>query len=103
MSDLGEHFNKSQKYLKLGDKETFVGSYINWEAITTRFGKGGYRFTFEREDGNRVQWDTSNSGAVRQISDLIDKGLKKGMPIEIRREGIEKDDTKYFIKEGVPF
>ena len=97
MSDLRDHWNKSQAYLKLDDKETFEGFYISWESILTKFGKKGYRFTFERQDGSRVQWDTSNSKAVIQISDLLDEGMKKGSPIKIYREGIEKDNTKYTI------
>lgn len=103
MNDLKAHFNKSQQFLKLGDKEKFVGSYISWEAVTTRFGKKGYEFTFEREDGSRVKWTTSNSQAILQISDLIDKGMKKGDPISIYREGTDKLDTKYTIQQEVPF
>jgi hypothetical protein len=103
MSDLGEHFAKSQKYLKLGDNETFKGLYIKWEAITTKFGKAGYRFTLEREDGSRVEWETGNAKAVQQFSDLLDDGLVKGMPIEITRHGIDKTDTRYDIKQGLLF
>lgn len=103
MSDLGKHFNKSQGYLKLGDKETFEGLYIGWEAIKTKFGKNGYRITLERDDGSRVSWDTGNGRAILQLDSLIDKGLKKGSPITILREGTEKDNTKYTISEGVPF
>jgi len=103
MNDLRDHFNKSQLYLKLGDRETFKGFYVGWEAITTKFGKKGYRFTLEREDGSRVQWDTSNGKVINQISKLLDEGLKKGSRIEIYREGVTKDDTTYKITEGVPF
>lgn len=102
-NDLRSHFNKNQQFLKLGDDETFKGLYIGWEAITTKFGKKGYEFTLEREDGSRVKWTTSNSKVVLQFSDLIDKGLKKGMSIEIHRKGIEKDDTTYTVKEVLPF
>ena len=100
---LKQHFNKSQAYLKLDDKEEFKGLYISWEAIQTKFGKKGYRFMLEREDGSRVQWDTSNGKAVLQLANLLEKGLKKGDPIVIRREGVTKDDTEYFITEGLPF
>lgn len=100
---LREHFNKSQAYLKLGDKEKFEGSYIGWEAITTKFGKKGYRISLERDDGSRLTWDTSNTKAVTQLADLLDKGFKKGSLISIYREGVEKDDTRYTITERTPF
>ena len=103
MESLREHFQKLQGFLKLGDKETFNGIYVAWEPIKTRFGKNGYRFTLERADGSRLFWDTSNSKAVRQISDLLDKGMTRGTPIKIYREGIEKENTKYVIEEGLPF
>ncbi len=99
---LGEHFKKSQKYLSLGDGEIFQGSYVSWAPITTKWGKPGYLFTFERGDGSRVEWTTGNTKAIRQISDLLDKGMKKGDPIQIKREGTEKDDTKYIISD-LPF
>ena len=103
MSDLGDHVKRSQQYMKLGDKETFKGFYISWEAIKTKFGKNGYRFTLEREDGSRLFWETGNIQAVQQISDCIDAGMKKGDPITIQRFGLEKDDTKYKITSEVPF
>lgn len=103
MSELGDHFKKSQQYLKLGDGETVKLVYVSWEAITTKFGKKGYEFTFEREDGSRVKWTTSNSNAIMQVSNLIDGGLKRGGIIEIHRKGIDKTDTKYTITEGLPF
>lgn len=103
MESLREHFNKSQMYLKLGDKETFKGSFVSWEPIVTKFGKKGYRFQLEREDGSRVLWDTSNSKAVLQWINLFDKGLKKGDAINIYREGTEKDNTNYTITSEVPF
>ena len=102
-NSLKAHFNKSQKYLKLGDKEAFIGLYIGWEAIQTKFGKPGYRFTLEREDGSRLTWDTSNTKAIRQLSDLLDQGMKKGDPIKIFREGIDKEDTRYTITQETPF
>jgi uncharacterized protein YajQ (UPF0234 family) len=103
MSDLREHFNKSQQYLKLVDGETVKLYYVSWEAITTKFGKKGYEFTFEREDGNRIKWTTSNSQAVLQLSDLLDAGLKRGGVVEIKRTGSDKTDTRYTITQGVPF
>ena len=103
MNELGEHLKKSQKYLKLGDGEIFDGNYIGWEHIVNSFGTKAYRFTLEREDGSRITWDVTNLGAVKQISDLIDKGLHKGSKIKIRREGIEKGKTKYFVTEETPF
>ena len=103
MESLKEHFNKSQKYLKLGDKESFVGLYISWEAIQTKYGKPGYKFTFERQDGSRLEWTTSNMRAVQQLGDLIEAGLKKGDPIKIYREEVEKEDTKYTITAELPF
>lgn len=103
MSELGEHFKKSQKFLKLGDGETVKLSYVSWEAVTTKFGKKGYEFTFEREDGSRVQWTTSNSQAIMQISKLLDDGLKRGGIIQINRKGVDKDDTVYTISEALPF
>ena len=103
MNELREHFNKSQQYLKIGDGEAVKLFYVGWEAVTTKFGKKGYEFTFEREDSSRVKWTTSNSSVVNQISDLLDKGLKKGSCIEIKRTGLEKDNTKYTIGEALPF
>jgi hypothetical protein len=103
MESLKDHFNKSQKYLKLGDKDTFKGLYVSWEPIQTKYGKPGYKFTFEREDGSRLEWTTSNMSAVQQIADLIEAGLKKGDPIKIYREGVEKTDTKYTITAELPF
>lgn len=103
MSDLGEHLAKTQKYLKLGDGETFKGAYIKWDAITSRFGKSAYRFTLEREDGSRVEWETGNAKAIRQISALLDGGLVKGDIIEIKRVGLDKENTTYTITEGTPF
>lgn len=100
---LREYINKNNQYLKLGDGETIKCFYVNWEAVTTKFGKKGFEFTFEREDGSRFKWTTSNMGAVNQISDLLDKGLKKGGCVEIKRVGLEKTDTKYFITEALPF
>jgi hypothetical protein len=100
---LSEHFKKSQKYLSLGDNETFKGLYINWDPITTKWGKPGYKFTFEREDGSRLEWTTGNSRAIRQMSDLIDKGLKKGDPVLIKREGTTKENTVYTVEATVPF
>lgn len=101
---LREHFNKSQTFLKLGDKEHFEGRYVSWEPILiAKYNKKGYRFVLEREDGSRVSWDTANARVVLQFSDLIDKGLKKGDPIKIYREGTEKDNTKYTITAEVPF
>ena len=100
---LREHFNKSQAYLKLGDKEKFDGAFISWEAVKTKFGKNGYGFTLERDDGSRIKWTTSNSQAVNQFADLIDKGLKKGSLVTIIREGLDKTDTRYTITERTPF
>lgn len=100
---LREHFNKSQPYLRLGDKETFQGLFISWEPIMTKFGKKAYRFTLEREDGSRVQWDTGNTRAIIQFADLMEKGLKKGDHVKIYREGTEKDNTKYTITDEIPF
>lgn len=100
---LRDHFNKSQKYLKIRGGETFKGFYVGWEPITNSFGSKAYRFTFEREDGTRVQWDCGNSKAILQISDMLDKGFKRGGVIEIHREGNDKEDTRYEIKEGVSF
>lgn len=100
---LREEWNKQQKYLKLNDNEKFNGTFVKWEKITTKFGKLGFRFTLERQDGSRVDWDTSNGSVIGQISDLIDKGLVKGSPIQIVRHGVTKDDTTYQITEEVPF
>jgi len=100
---LREHFNKSQQYLKLGDGESIKLIYVSWEAVMTKFGKKGYEFTFEREDGSRVKWTTSNSRAIMQISDILDKGMKRGGVIEISRKGVDKTDTEYTITEGIPF
>ena len=103
MESLKGHYSKSLNYLKLGDKEDFIGLFISWEPILTKFGKKGYRFTLEREDGSRLSWDTGNGKAIGQIADLIDKGLEKGDKIKIHREGIEKDNTVYTITEETKF
>ena len=96
--DLKKHFQDSQDYLKLGDKEKFEGVYIGWESITTKFGRKGYRFTLERSSGKRITWDTSNTKAVAQMIDF-----DKGDGIEIVRNGVEKDNTVYTITKKVPF
>ena len=106
METLRTHFNKNQSYLKLGDNETFQGAYVSWEAMNINFKgtiKKGYRFTLEREDGTRISWDTSNSQAILQFADLMDQGLKKGDPIKIVREGVDKTNTRYTITKELPF
>lgn len=103
MDSLKAHFNKSLGYLKLGDKESFVGNFISWEPIVTKFGKKAYRFNLERSDGSRVSWDTGNSRAILQFAELIEKGLKKDGTIKIYREGLDKDNTRYTITEQPPF
>jgi hypothetical protein len=103
MSDLLDHFNKSQPYLRLGDNDTFNGLYISWEPIKTKFGKNGYRFILEREDGSRLSWDCGNMDAIKQFGALIRGGMKKGDLVKILRQGTEKDDTKYTITAGIPF
>ncbi len=98
--DLMDHFNKSQTYLKLGDKDTFKGVYVSWEAINMSFKgqiKKGYRFVLEREDGSRLNWDTGNGNAITQIGVLIRQGMKRGDPITIHREGSEKENTRYTV------
>lgn len=103
MNDLKAHLLKSQKYLKLGDKESFIGNYVTWEHITNSFGSKAYRVTLEREDGSRLHWDCTSTKAMTQLSDLLDKGLVRGDLIKIYREGLGKDATKYTITEEIKF
>lgn len=96
MESLEENFKKNQSYLKLGDKESWEGTYIGWERIQTKFGKPGYRFSLERMDGTRLTWDTGNTKAINQMFPM-----KKGDQIRIYREGIDKTDTRYTVDKMI--
>jgi len=101
MGSIKDEIQRDSKFLKLGDKDTFKGLYISFEKIMTKYGKG-WRFQLEREDGNRIFFDTCSSKVALQFDALLDGGMKKGDPIMIQREGLEKE-TKYTITEGLPF
>lgn len=95
MKDLNQFAKDNQKFLKLGDGESFKGFYIGYSIGVSRFDpeKEVVNYKLRYEDSEKsIFWGSSRSDVAMTFSKI-----KPGTLIKIVRYGTDKNNTSYKI------
>lgn len=95
MKDLNQFAKDNQKFLKLGDGESFRGFFVGYTIGISRFDpeKEVVNYKLKYEDGEKtIFWGSSRS----DVASIFAK-IKPGTLIKITRAGSDKSNTSYKI------
>ncbi len=96
MKDLNQFVKDNQKFLKLGDGDTFVGKFLSYSVGINRFDPEkeivNYKFQY-KDDEKTVFWGTGRMDVAMSFSKI-----KPGTMIKITRTGSDKNNTSYKIE-----
>lgn len=95
MKDLSQFVKDNQKFLKLGDGDSFIGKFINYSIGINRFDPEketvNYKLQY-KDDDKCVFWNSGRMDVAQAFSKI-----KPGTMIKIIRLGAEKNNTSYTI------
>lgn len=97
VNSLKDWADKQSPFIKLSDGEVFVGQYMGWEEMPSRFDvkKKTIKYTFLNDDGEEKSFENGSTNTAYQFHDI-----KEGARVEILRVG-DGQKTKYYVKEVV--
>lgn len=95
MKDLSQFVKDNQKFLKLGDGDSFLGKYINYSIGINRFDPEketvNYKLQY-KDDDKTVFWNCGRMDVAQAFAKI-----KPGSLVRITRTGSEKNNTSYKI------
>jgi len=95
MKDLNQFVKDNQKFFKIGDGETWVGTYLGYNIGIDRFNPDKEVANYKlRADGSErnIFWGTGRMDVAITFSKM-----KPGTMISITRSGSDKTNTSYKI------
>ncbi len=96
MSDLNSFIKNNQKFFKLGDGESFVGTYMGYSIGINRFDPekeiANYKLK-PRDSEKAIFW-----GCGRVDVAMAFNKIKNGATVMISRSGSDKSNTSYKIE-----
>lgn len=91
MGKLAEWSKKNSKFIKLDDKETFVGKFIGYSFMLGKDGKEVPVYKFKTSEGDEKLLQSTSKALVKAFDD--NGTYKVGTVVSITRHGLMAETT----------